>query len=62
LLEEGISPARFAARYGAPIDQFYAAELRDGLQRGLLEITPERVRLTPKGHFLSNQALMLFVE
>jgi oxygen-independent coproporphyrinogen-3 oxidase len=62
LLEGGISPARFAARYGAPIDQFYAAELRDGLQRGLLEITLERVRLTPKGHFLSNQALMLFVE
>jgi oxygen-independent coproporphyrinogen-3 oxidase len=61
LLEEGISPARFAARYGAPIDHFYAAELRDGVQRGLLEITPERVRLTTKGHFLSNQVLSTFV-
>jgi oxygen-independent coproporphyrinogen-3 oxidase len=61
LLEEGISPARFSSRYGAPMDQFYATELRDGLQRGLLEITPNRVRLTAKGHFLSNQALILFV-
>ena len=62
LLEEGISPVRFASRYGAPMEHFYAAELQQGLQRGLLEITPDRVRLTPKGHFLSNQALMLFVE
>ena len=61
LLEEGVSPARFAARYGAPLEQFYAAELREGAQRGLLDVNKTRVRLTERGHFLSNQALMLFV-
>ncbi len=61
LLQEGVDRERFARRYGAPIEHFYADELRAGQERGLLEVTPERVRLTSKGHFLSNQALMLFV-
>ena len=26
-----------------------------------MEVDADRVRLTPRGHFLSNQALMLFV-
>ena len=61
LLEEGVGAARFAARHGGPLEQFYAAELREGRRLGLLEVDAERVRLTPRGHFLSNQALMLFV-
>ena len=61
LLEEGVSLSAFAQRYGAPLEQYYAAELREGLRLGMLDITPDRVRLTERGHFLSNQALMLFV-
>ena len=61
LLEEGVSLTAFAQRYGAPLEQYYAAELREGLRLGMLDITPDRVRLTERGHFLSNQALMLFV-
>jgi oxygen-independent coproporphyrinogen-3 oxidase len=61
LLQEGVNLARFTRRYGAPVEDFYSAELRDGQERGLLEVTPECIRLTPKGHFLSNQALMLFI-
>lgn len=61
LLEEGVSQARFAQRYGAPIAAFFAEALRRGEQRGLIEVTPERVRLRPEARFVSNQAMMLFV-
>ncbi|MCL4506605.1 MAG: radical SAM family heme chaperone HemW [Chloroflexi bacterium] len=61
LLEEGVSPARFAKRYGMPLDQCYAGELREGMRLGLLDVSDACVRLTGRGHFLSNQALMLFV-
>jgi oxygen-independent coproporphyrinogen-3 oxidase len=61
LLEEGVSQSGFAQRYGATLEQTYSAELREGLRLGMLDITPDRVRLTERGHFLSNQALMLFV-
>jgi oxygen-independent coproporphyrinogen-3 oxidase len=61
LLKEGMSQARFAARYGAPPAHFYAGELAEAADKGLLEITPEHIRLTEKGRFVSNQALKLFV-
>ncbi len=71
LLEEGIRLSEFAERYGAPLEHFYAAELREGLRLGVLELSADHrgesdhddlhVRLTERGHFLSNQALMLFV-
>jgi oxygen-independent coproporphyrinogen III oxidase len=61
LLREGVSAARFEQRYGAPLHTVYADALREGEQLGLLDVTPERVLLTERGHFLSNRALMLFV-
>jgi oxygen-independent coproporphyrinogen-3 oxidase len=61
LLQEGVSRATFAQRYGAPLEHFYAAELREGQRLGLLDMDAASVRLTERGHFLSNQALMLFV-
>ncbi len=61
LLQEGVSQARFAERYGAPIEAFFARELARGVELGVLDVTPERVRLTDKGTFVSNQAMMLFV-
>jgi oxygen-independent coproporphyrinogen III oxidase len=61
LLQEGVSQARFAARYGAPVDAFYARELARGVEMGVIDVTPERVQLTEKGTFVSNQAMMLFV-
>lgn len=61
LLEEGVSRARFAARYGAPIEAFYARELAEGQRKGLLEVLPDRVRLTRAARFVSNQAMQLFV-
>ncbi|MCS6772795.1 MAG: radical SAM family heme chaperone HemW [Anaerolineae bacterium] len=61
LLDEGVSRARFAARYGAPMEAFFARELAEGAQKGLLELKPDCVRLTRAGRFVSNQAMQLFV-
>jgi oxygen-independent coproporphyrinogen-3 oxidase len=61
LLDEGVRQDRFARRYGAPMQHYYAEALCEGQRLGLLDVNGERVRLTERGHFLSNQALMLFV-
>ncbi|MFN4294492.1 MAG: radical SAM family heme chaperone HemW [Thermoflexales bacterium] len=61
LLREGVDQARFAERYGAPVAHFYARALEQGVARGLLEVTDERVRLTARGRFVSNQAMRLFL-
>jgi oxygen-independent coproporphyrinogen-3 oxidase len=61
LLNEGVSQARFAERYGAPPAHFYARELDEAVSKGLLEVTSDRICLTEQGRFVSNQALKLFV-
>ena len=61
LLNEGLDRARFTKRYGADIATFYEKELADGVGLGLLNITDERITLTPKGHFLSNRVMETFV-
>lgn len=61
LLREGVRAERFVQRNGVLLHEVYADALREGEQLGLLEVSPERVRLTQRGHFLSNRALMLFV-
>ncbi len=61
LLKEGVAQDRFADRYGAPVAHFFADELVRGTQMGVIDVTPERICLTDKGTFVSNQAMMLFV-
>ncbi|GIV85114.1 MAG: coproporphyrinogen III oxidase [Candidatus Roseilinea sp.] len=61
LLHEGVDQARFAERYGAPVAHFYARALEQGVAQGLLEVTDERIRLTERGRFVSNQAMRLFL-
>ena len=61
LLEEGVPQSRFRERYGGSVGDFFAQELGEGVAKGLIEVTPERVRLTPQGRFVSNQVLKLFV-
>jgi oxygen-independent coproporphyrinogen-3 oxidase len=61
LLNEGLETARFAERYGASIQQLYENELNEGVKLGLLDISAERVKLTEKGHFLSNRVMEMFV-
>jgi oxygen-independent coproporphyrinogen-3 oxidase len=61
LLIEGVDQARFAKRHGAPVEHFYADALARGVELGLLEVTAERIRLTARGRFVSNQAMQLFL-
>lgn len=61
LLNEGVPHARFEQRYGAPMAAFFARELNEGVSKGLIEMDAERVRLTERGRFVSNQVMKLFV-
>jgi len=56
-----VDQARFAERFGAPVEHFYADALERGIKLGLLEVSPARVRLTARGRFVSNQAMQLFL-
>ena len=61
LLEEGVAQAGFAERYGAALGEVFESQLARGKAMGLLDICPERVRLTSQGVFVSNQAMSFFV-
>ena len=61
LLQEGVSFARFEQRFGVPMETVYADEITELVERGLLERTPERVRLTHKGCLLGNQVFARFL-
>ncbi len=61
LTEEGVPCQRFRARFGEDPRLVYAEELETFRQRGLLEVTDERIRLAPHGVFLSSEVLMAFV-
>jgi oxygen-independent coproporphyrinogen-3 oxidase len=65
LLKEGVSLARFEARFGTPLVTVYRAEIEDLVARGLLarvpEQAPQRVRLTARGRLLGNQVFAAFL-
>ena len=61
LLQEGVSRTRFQARFGRAIEQLYATEIDMLEAQGLLECTPDRVRLTKRGHLLGNQVFAQFL-
>lgn len=61
LLQEGVTYARFAQRHGVEMREVFGEQLRAGREKGLLELLPDRVRLTRKGRFLSNQVMATFV-
>jgi oxygen-independent coproporphyrinogen-3 oxidase len=61
LIQEGVSRAEFANRFGKQVDEVFKNEIRDLLAKKLLEADGERIRLTQSGRFLSNQVFMQFV-
>ncbi len=61
LLQEGVSLADFAARFGRSLHAVYAAELTNLQAEGLLEQLPDRVRLTRRGRLLGNQVFARFL-
>jgi oxygen-independent coproporphyrinogen-3 oxidase len=66
LLQEGVSAARFARRFGRSLEEVYRAEIGRLCARGLLERRPpdgplQRIRLTRRGHLLGNQVFAEFL-
>ena len=61
LTEEGVSIPRFVARFGTDPRETFAAEIETFTRRGLLEVTPDAIRLTPQGVFLASEVMVAFV-
>mgnify|MGYP005833156399 CR=1 FL=1 len=62
LTEEGVSGARFAARFGRKVEDVFGAELEELLALGLLERRGDAIRLTPRARLISNQVFVHFVK
>ncbi|OYT71839.1 MAG: coproporphyrinogen III oxidase [Chloracidobacterium sp. CP2_5A] len=58
-LAEGVSPSALQARYGIDLSD-YAPALGDLRAAGLVEIAPDRLRLTVRGRLLSNEVFVAF--
>jgi oxygen-independent coproporphyrinogen III oxidase len=61
LVRHGVTLDSFLRRYGLPLQAAFAGEADELVQLGLLEVTPERVRLTRRGLMLGNQVFARFV-
>ncbi len=57
---DGLERSIFFAEFGEDLVERYRSATATGLDGGLLEITPEVVRLTERGRLLANDALVLF--
>jgi oxygen-independent coproporphyrinogen-3 oxidase len=61
LLDEGISPERFAARHGRPLETAFPEQLAMLESVGLIERLPDRVRLTRRGMMIANDVAERFI-
>lgn len=60
-LNDGINVAVLNARYAADIWRRYGADLQPFVDLGLLEVTPDRWRLTRQGLLLAHEVMAVFV-
>lgn len=60
-LIEGIDSGQIRDKYGVDILSEFSEPIQQGVAAGLLEITGERIRLTRKGYFLSNEVFRGFL-
>jgi oxygen-independent coproporphyrinogen III oxidase len=61
LVHEGVSYRRFEQLHGIGLVDVYGEELQTLQKRGLVDADGERVRLTPRGLMLGNQAFVEFL-
>jgi oxygen-independent coproporphyrinogen-3 oxidase len=54
-LTAGLPLGEFAARYGRPFADVFGDRLADVTRHGLIEMTLDVVRLTPRGRLLGNE-------
>ena len=60
-LAEGVASAEFERRFGRPLAAVYGEEIAGLTELGLVELTPEALRLTPRGRLLGNEAFVRFL-
>jgi oxygen-independent coproporphyrinogen-3 oxidase len=60
-LNEGISREQFRRRFGLPVEAVYGREIEALVGLGLLEVHGDRIRLTPRGRLVGNEAFARFV-
>jgi oxygen-independent coproporphyrinogen-3 oxidase len=61
LVDEGVGFERFAARHGAALDDVFGDEVASLERMGLLEVLPDRIRLTGRARLLGNQVFARFL-
>lgn len=61
-LNEGVSLAEFERRFGVPLLERYAGDVRQLAEYGLLEVANNRLRLTPRGRLLGNEVFERFID
>jgi len=61
LVQEGVGMGEFQRRFGRPLMDAFGADVEELTQQGLLEVLPDRIRLTRRGHLLANQVFLHFV-
>jgi oxygen-independent coproporphyrinogen-3 oxidase len=61
LLAEGVTFARFQARFGLDLRAQYAGQLEELTELGLIHTTEERVVLSDRGRLLGNQVFLRFL-
>jgi oxygen-independent coproporphyrinogen-3 oxidase len=61
LTDEGVTDARFRARFGLGLADRYGAEIERLQQRGLVDWDGERLRLTSGGRLLGNEVFAAFL-
>ena len=61
LIEEGVEMSAFQRRYGRSLMDVFGSDVRELQEQGLLDVLPDRIRLTRRGHLLANQVFVHFV-
>jgi oxygen-independent coproporphyrinogen-3 oxidase len=61
LTGEGVRESEFRARFGVGIAERYPEEVKELTELGLVERTPDRVRLTPSARLVANRVFAAFV-
>lgn len=61
-LSRGVDVARFESRYGYPPERRWGEAMQKLQARGLIDFDSEKIWLTPNAYFISNEALVYFVD
>ena len=59
--KSGVSMARFEEKFGRSFDELYGEIVRDLIQKGLMQIEGDRVRMTKRGLFLGDTVAERFI-